>query len=234
MTKLFIFLFLIFIAGLITNSSYAQTDPYVIDTQELKQDILREKPQAQAQSNSDANVIKGNNYEAILGFTDISSTTPLSIGISNSIADYGKLYPTNSIIREAELNINAESTHGYSVLTYENHPLLSLDNANLIPDTSCDAGLCTKSISAAWEDTLTYGLGYSCKDTLNSTCIGFDEDNMYKKFSDESKNEDYEAMLKSDESLQSRGKIVYKLNISASQENKVYTNTVNLILIPNL
>lgn len=215
------------------NFSYAQTasnPDYTVEHQELEQKTYH--PQEKQPSNP--RLIVGKNYQAVLGFGDIPERSFFSAKISGTILDFGKLYPTNPILREVLLEIDGQSTHGYSVLGYEDHPLADNIFSNTIPDTSCDRGLCTQMTSATWKSDLTYGFGYTCEDITGSSCSDFEDINSYKSFPDGSKSQDYQQVLSTIESGRSKSKIIHKLNVSASQKNKIYLNNINYLAIPNL
>lgn len=224
---LFLGIFAIYI-----NSSYAQTSSnpdYTVEHQELEQKAYH--PQEKKQN--DPRIIVGKNYQAILGFGDIPEKSFFSIKISGTILDFGKLYPTNPILREVLLEVDGKSSHGYSVLAYEDHPLADSSFANIIPNTSCDRGLCTQLTSGKWEDNLTYGFGYTCEDVVGVSCSDFENSNSYKSFADASKSENHQPVLSTIESGRTKTKLIHKLNVSASQKNKIYLNNINYLAIPN-
>ncbi len=227
------FCFSIGILVVYINFAYAQTasnPDYTVEHQELEQKTYH--PEDKIPSNP--RVIVGKNYQAVLGFGDIPQESFFSIKISGTILDFGKLYPTNPILREAILEVDGRSTHGYTVLGYEDHPLADNTFSNFIPDTSCDRGLCTEMTSAKWEDNLTYGFGYTCENITGSSCFDFEDVNSYKTFPDASKSEVYQPVLGTIESGRNKAKIIHKLNVSASQKNKIYLNNLNYLAIPNL
>ena len=153
------------------NSQAQKNYNVTIETQEIEQQIYR--PSTQEVSYENANVIKGENYEAVLGFEDSRADIFFSISSSGSIIDYGKLYPTNPITRDSRLSIDSLGSNGYSVFAFQDHPMTGISANNIIPNTSCDRGLCSKTTPALWNDSLTYGLGYSCEDIINSPCNNF-------------------------------------------------------------
>jgi len=229
---LFFFFFLTLITFL-SGSAPAQSlsgDQFIIETQEIEQKTYHPAPPVENSKNQ--RVTKTDNYQIVLGFEDIPSEDFNSIESSASIIDYGKFYPTNPVERAIDIKVNAKSAHGYSVLVFEDHPLSDPSFINLIPDTSCDRGLCSQSISAVWEDNLTYGLGYSCENLKGSSCVATGT-KLFKKFPDESKGEEYEPVFENHEQ-EGKGEIIYKLNISASQSNSVYSNTTTYLLVPDL
>lgn len=213
------------------NSQAQKNYNVTIETQEIEQQIYR--PSTQEVSYENANVIKGENYEAVLGFEDSRADIFFSISSSGSIIDYGKLYPTNPITRDSRLSIDSLGSNGYAVFAYQDHPMTGISANNIIPNTSCDRGLCSKTTPALWNDSLTYGLGYSCEDIINSPCNNFGKD-LFKKFADEASSDSYEAVLYSDKASNDEAKIIYKLNISSSQPTDTYSNKTYFIALPAL
>lgn len=215
------------------NFAYAQSasnPDYTIEHQKLEQKTYH--PQEKNPSNP--RLIVGKNYQAVLGFSDIPEESFFSIKISGTILDFGKLYPTNPILREAVLEVDGQSSHGYSVLGYEDHPLADSSFSNIIPNTSCDRGLCSQMTSAQWKDNLTYGFGYTCENITGSSCFDFEDTDSYKSFSDASKSEAYQQVLGTIEKGKTKAKLIHKLNVSATQKNKIYLNNINYLAIPNL
>lgn len=215
------------------NFSYAQTasnPDYTVEHQELEQKAYH--PQEKKPDNP--RLIMGKNYQAVLGFGDIPEKSFFSVKISGTLLDFGKLYPTNPILREAIIEVDGRSSHGYSVLGYEDHPLADSTFSNIIPDTSCDRGLCTQMTSATWKDNLTYGFGYTCEDISGSSCSVFESTDSYKSFPDASKSEAYQQVLGTIEKGKTKTKLIHKLNVSATQKNKIYLNNINYLAVPNL
>lgn len=225
---------IIFLAILIPFPASAQTtsnENYTIQTKDFEQKTFH--PQVQ-ENPTGRRIIKADNFQAVLGFEDIVADELFSIDSSSSFIDYGRLYPTNPVIRDMTIDIDSASTHGYSVVAYENHSLADSSFTNLIPNTSCDKGLCSLTTSAIWSDSLTYGFGYRCESIKKILCSGFNGENSFKKHPDESKSEEYQSVFQGGQGRKGEGKIIYKLNIPISQANIGYSNKINYIALPNL
>lgn len=213
--------------------AYAQTSSnsdYTLEHKGLEQKSYH----SENQSANNNRVIIGKNYQAVLGFGDIVSQFLFSAKISSNLIDYGKLYPTNPILRDLSLELDSRSSHGYTVIAYEDHPLADSTLSNLIPDTSCDRGLCSQTTSAIWQDRLTYGFGYTCENIGRNVCVGFEDSGQFKRFSDGSKPEKYEPVIAGVGKSIDKAKIIHKLNLSASQKDKAYINNLYYIVIPNI
>ena len=169
---------------------------------------------------------KKSNYIIQSGYGE--KTRPFILQTSQYIIDYGPLTPTNPITRTAIISIRSGPHYGYSLFTYENHPLQYAKN--LIPDTSCDNGLCSDDIPAPWTSTLTYGLGYRCDDQKGTGC--------QTQFQDET--EFLQIPKKNIEIMKNiyggfdQSEITFKLNISGTQTMGIYNNQITYIALPTL
>jgi hypothetical protein len=177
----------------------------------------------------------GSKNKVKLGFQYIHPLRGFSFSISQSLIDFGILSPTNPVIRNAILTVNNRSGEGYTVSASENHPLQSAASGQTIPDTTCDNGACTQLVSGIWENALTYGFGYRCDPISDRDCAdGFANNQSYKQFADESKNEAPQTvMLSSSNGGTKQVKITYKVNISGTQPAGAYANTITFIAVPS-
>lgn len=176
----------------------------------------------------------GTNYTVRAGFQYISSIIRFRFSISNLLIDFGTLTPTNPVKRTNILTISNGSANGYAVTAFENHELLVPATGSLIPDTTCNSGLCTESTAASWPDAsiLVYGFGYRCDNISGSDCVSFPTD-FYKQFADNSKSETPQAVMSSLNVGRNRqSQITYKVNISGTQAAGRYSNVITYIATP--
>ena len=160
-----------------------------------------------------------------------SHSQPFSFSISSNIIDYGPLTPTNPVYRTIDLVISKGSSRGYSVFAFANRELSDVNN-NSIPDTTCDNGTCSETSSAQWSGNLSFGFGYRCEIEASPCSKDFLIENSFKQFANDSKSEEYQAIIKSIDSK--KAKIEYKINISNNQAKSSYSNSITFIAIPNL
>ncbi len=150
--------------------------------------------------------------------------------ISDSIIDFGILSPTNPVIRTQNISVSPGITNGYSVYILEDHALRIQDTNQIIPDTTCDNGTCTAINASAWENILVYGVGVRCDNP--SLC-----ENKYRYPSYFTSLANKQDNIAPQPIMQSRNKdeakITYKINISPTQPNGLYTNTITYIASPN-
>ncbi|MDP2585605.1 MAG: hypothetical protein Q8P29_01860 [Candidatus Levybacteria bacterium] len=186
---------------------------------------------------------EGVNFKVKTGFENLASASPFSILLSSSLVDFGILSPTNPIIRTVDLTMNSLTAYGYSVLVFENEPLVSIPSSEansaaasktFIPDTACDNGQCSAENAAQWSNALTYGFGYRCDNVTGADCdISFDKANFYKHFPDIANNDDPQPLMVGIGSNNKQTRISYKVNVSGTQAQGVYSNVITYIAIPN-
>lgn len=176
----------------------------------------------------------GNGYKAKVGFQYIYSTIPFTFSISTVAIDFGNLISGEPITRTNQLTISNGSAGGYAVTGYENHPLRNNPTGSDIPDTTCDAGTCTQTTSAAWTNPLTYGFGYRCDNISGTDCAsGFTTSTFYKQFANLEGSESPVTVMSSSTVGASRiTQITYKVNVSASQVAGAYNNQIVYIATP--
>ena len=149
-----------------------------------------------------------------------NAPSAFTFSVSLNELNFGKPTATNPIIRL--LFLTATSKSPYQVLSAADHQLMSGDKT--IPDTTCDNGSCNQETSSSWVSALTYGFGYSAQN--------MPEDN-YKQFPDLSKNEPLEAVFSHESANNKQDKVVYKVNVSSTQQVGTYSNVVTYIAVPS-
>lgn len=173
------------------------------------------------------------NIEQVTFIKSNKNTKSFVFSISPLIIEYGELSPTNPVIRTSILNITNLLNPIYTVFTQEDHRLNSADG-NFIPDASCDNGICSAYIAATWENTLSFGFGYSCDRNRQPDCTNsFHTANQFKQFANKERQEDMATVMKgtgSDKDKEST--IIYKVNTASSQPAGSYTNTITYTLVP--
>lgn len=182
-------------------------------------------------------VSEGVNFKVKAGFENLTSNLPFSFSLSSNIIDFGALSPTNPVIRTLDLNINSLTTYGYSVLVFENQSLTATQpesKTTIIPDATCDNGMCDAQNAAEWTNALTYGFGYRCDNTAGVDCdSSFTNTNSYKHFPNVANNDDPQSIMAGIGSNNKETRISYKVNISGTQAQGTYSNIITYIAIPN-
>lgn len=176
----------------------------------------------------------GTNYTVRAGFQYVYSIIPFRFSISGLIIDFGGLTPTNPVTRTNTLSLSVGTANGYNVNAYEDHALLNNGTGNLIPDTTCDSGLCSETTSAAWTSTLTYGFGYRCDNLSGTDCAtGFTTSTFYKEFANATYNESPQPVMRGSNVGRNKSvQITYKVNVSGAQPAGEYTNQIIYLAVP--
>ena len=187
----------------------------------------------------------GTNYKVRAGFQYIPRGAPFSLSISNTLIDFGVLSPTNPVTRTTTLTISNTKASSYQVTATENHQLIVNRTGAIIPDTTCDNGNCNQTRAGEWSNTLTYGFGYRCDSisvassgTSSPSCVTGDSSfssnkNYFKQFSDASKKETSQVVVKGGKGKSQKATVTYKVNIPSSQATGNYTNAVTYVATPN-
>jgi hypothetical protein len=179
----------------------------------------------------------GANFKVRAGFQYIKSIIPFSFRISGAspiLVNFGILDPNSPSLRTQNLIVSNGSAAGYNVYAFANHQLLNPANGQLIPDTVCDSGPCSETVSAPWTSTLTYGFGYRCDNVSGTDCAsGFTTGTYFKQFADASFNESPVAVMTGlNVGRDKEVTITYKANISAVQPAGLYSNVITYIATP--
>lgn len=165
-------------------------------------------------------------YETFNQFTFVIDN--LDINLGTLVAGVAST-ATNTI------TISTPSGHGYQILTQYNHPL-SLTSGTTIPDTSCDSGLCTPSLSAVWNSTSAYGFGYNVigiNSSAVATGIGtssyFGNSTYFRPFSSTGR-----VVMSEVSPVQNRSaRVSYKTNISTVQAAGNYQASIIFTAVPH-
>lgn len=162
-----------------------------------------------------------------------SGTKGFRFTISSTIIEYDQFSPTNPIIRENTLALQNLSNPTYMIFGSEDTQLKD-ESGTFIPDTTCDNGACTEHVGALWDNTLSFGFGYRCENTMKTNCMSdFLNENQYKQFANESAKENPAIIMKGMRDTKPIGiDIFYKVNTAASQAKGIYTNTITYIAVP--
>ncbi len=178
----------------------------------------------------------GTNYKVRSGFQYIYSVIPFTFSISTITINFGGLNPGEPITRTNTLTISNGSAYGYQVTASENNSLRVLSTGVDIPDTTCDAGTCTETTSAAWTSPLTYGFGYRCDDLAGTDCsTDFSTSTFYKQFANIEKGESPQIIMSgANVGRNKQVQVTYKVNVSGTQPSGGYQNIIQYIATPSI
>jgi len=157
------------------------------------------------------------------------SGIPLSFEISNTNLNFGSLTPNIGSTITNTLTISTPTGHGYDILAIANHPLKSLGST--IPDTKCDSGSCSESVSGVWTNNSTYGFGFNANG--NGTSSYFTNSTYFRQFADNSSGETAKILMSEPTRVKDHSAVItYKINISPLQAAGTYENSINFIAVP--
>lgn len=187
-----------------------------------------------------AGLYSGTNYKLCAGFYGgifCNATTLVSglftFTVTPTSLDFGTIDPTSPVSRTNILDV-LSSASGYSVTAIEDHSLKSAAGT-VIPDTTCDSGVCTPSTAAPWVNNLTYGFGYRCDNVTLTDCISGFSANYFKPFPNLQLAQTPQVVMQNASSSLSdkQSQITYKVNVAGTQIPGVYTNTITYVASPN-
>jgi len=232
--------FLPFIFASVVQAQTMSNDNYIMKMQELNAisgiSTGEDYKLRSTAGNLSSGILEGTNFKVRMGIENPASTSPFSILLSPSVADFGTLSPTNPIIRTVDLDTNSEAVYGYSVMVFENESLTATSSTNktFIPDTTCDNGECSTENASEWINALTYGFGYRCDNVTGADCnSSFVKANSYRHFPNITNNDDPQSIMAGVGSKNKAIRISYKINISGTQAQSTYSNVITYIGVPN-
>lgn len=161
-----------------------------------------------------------------------NKTSSINLSVSHNSVIFGDLVPGEPVQRNNTLIVKNRSNYGYTVLFAENSALTSVKTKSIIPDTTCDEGICSDLIASSWTGLLTYGLGVRCENLEGKACIPFAKDE-YKQFSNLKAGKNYQTIINGVAKEDANAQVIYKLNIAPIQAKGSYQNTTTYILLPN-
>jgi len=165
---------------------------------------------------------------------------PFSFKISDLNLNFGNLVPNVGSTVANTLTISTPTGHGYDILAIANHPLATINNRSTIPDTTCDSGTCSESVSGIWTSSSKYGFGFNAigvNSSMVSTGVGtsnfFAGPTYFRQFANSSLNETAQVIMSENIPVKDHfAKITYKVNISSIQTAGTYDNSINFIAVP--
>lgn len=153
--------------------------------------------------------------------------------LTNLLIDFGELSPTNPSVRTQELSVKNTGAPSFSLFVKKDHPLQN-PLQTIIPDTTCDNGMCNDTRASVWQNTLAFGFGYRCDAISPITCRkDFSTPAEFMQIPNEKDAKQF-TQVATGHSLPNPSsiKITYKVNTSPSQEEGTYTNTITFLLAP--
>ena len=171
-------------------------------------------------------------YVVRAGFQYLYSIGKFQFTISNSDVAFGELTPNTFSTGSTTLSVSNGGAGGYQVTAYEDKPLtIQGGGSTTIPDTTCDAGGCSESISGTWTDATKHGFGYRM--TGQDVPTDFSGANTFKQFANKLTNEVPQVVMSSLSVGKNRtATVTYKVSIPGSQAAGNYENSIVYIATP--
>lgn len=173
-------------------------------------------------------------YRLRAGFWYIKSIIPFGFSLTPTSINFGTLTAGTPVTDNIVLTVSSGGAGGYRVTVQENKPLTS-GSGNTIPDTTCDNGDCTESSATTWNQSSTYGFGYTLfgNDVPTPFPTGSPAGNLFKQFSDRTLNETPETVMVSSPVGKNRSStMTLKVNVSGTQAAGSYQNILTFIATP--
>lgn len=174
--------------------------------------------------------ISGTNYTVTYGFTDIPTDNYFALKNNRSEILFGTITPGEALERSISLTIIPGSSTGYQIFALENYAPKDKNIKASIPDTTCDNGNCTNTLTDTWNNPLTYGFGFRCNGISCSN--SFIETDTYRKLPNTELGDSPQAFASLAKATSEDIKLNFKINISGSQPKGVYSNEVLILASP--
>ncbi|MEX1052274.1 MAG: hypothetical protein WEC80_00320, partial [Patescibacteria group bacterium] len=162
-----------------------------------------------------AEKFQSDGYIVRAGFQYIHSIIPFSFAISDTSIELGSLIAGTPSTQQTTLTVSFGGAGQYQVTAIEETPLQTFDSSNTIPDTACDGGGDTSTISSAklWTSNSQYGFGYNM--TGDDIPADFTNSTYYRPFPDRSSADSPIVVMSSDDVGRSReSTVTFKVNVS--------------------
>ena len=169
------------------------------------------------------------------GFWYIKTIIPFAFSISNTVVDFNVLSVGVASTAATTLTVSAGGAGGYQVTVQEDHELLVDSIGALIANTTGDNGDITESNAGTWQQSTTYGFGYTMygNDVPTPFPTAAPAGNSFKQFADISKDKTAQVIMSRNAVGKNRSStLVYKVNISPVQVAGRYHNVITYIATP--
>jgi hypothetical protein len=181
-----------------------------------------------------AEKFQSDGYIVRAGFQYIHSIIPFSFAISDTSIDFGSLTPSTPSTQSTTLTVSFGGAGQYQVTAIEETPLQTFDAGNSIPDTSCDGGgdTCTISSAKPWTSNSQYGFGYNM--TGDDIPADFTNSTYFRPFPDRtSADSPVVVMTSTDVGRDRESTVTFKANISSVQPAGTYRSVITFTAVPS-
>lgn len=159
--------------------------------------------------------------------------SPSSAGIATStlLLDYGELSGTNPVTRKHSIEVQTDHSAEVTLYAFENNELISKSSKVIIPDTTCDDGLCSEEKESLWTSTLVYGLGFRCDLQKEHGCgKRFRDERSFQQLANLSLKESAYPLFAT--STSETLFITYKVNVPSTHTLQDYSHEITFLVVP--
>lgn len=166
------------------------------------------------------------------GFQYIYQIDTFAFTISDVSINLGTLTSGAHSTDSNVLTITTRGGGGYTVYAYEQHPLrLSSDDTTIIPDTTCNTGVCSETDADPWTNTSIPGFGFNASGT--TVPADFVNSTYFRQFANQAAAETMQTVMNSSNIANSdTATITYKAGISGSQAAGDYATGIVYVAVP--
>ena len=180
-----------------------------------------------------AQKFNSNGYIVRAGFQYIHSIIPFGFSITDTSVEFDPLIPSNPQTETTDLTVSFGGAGQYQVTAVEETALKTFDGSNSIPDTECDGGgdTCTITSAKTWSSNSAYGFGYNMSG--DDVPVDFLGASYYRPFSDRSLGGNPVTIMSGSNVGRNRvSTVTFKINVSNIQPAGTYTGVINFTATP--
>ncbi len=175
--------------------------------------------------------------------TQADELPALAINIDKLEVDFPGLTPGIFVENETQILINSNTPAGYSLYAQQNHPLQTipsegvtqLQEREILPNTTCDNGLCTINVAGTWDNQSVSGFGLTVLGADGAS--DFENGLAYRPLATATLNQEPVIIaqdLQTSQLLANRVvQVKYRVGATTSNVAGQYTNAVSYTLVPN-
>lgn len=181
-----------------------------------------------------AGEFQSSGYIVKAGFEYIHSIIPFSFTITDTSIDLGTLGPGIPSTATTDLIVSFGQSGQYEVTAVEVGKLRTSTGAFTIPDTQCDGGIntCTLTSAKPWTSSSAYGFGYNM--TGQDIPVDFTNSTYYRPFADRNLGDTPAVVMTNTNVGRDRqSTMTFKGNVSSGQEGGTYQTVINFVATPS-
>jgi len=171
------------------------------------------------------------NYFLGSGFQYIYQIKAFRFRLGSTLVDLGLLTSSAHNTATHDIYVTAPGAGGYSVYTYELHPLQTLSGDSAVADTTCDNNDCDEDTAGEWinPDIGGFGFNVSGDDKIGK----FLSDDYFMQFANRATNEPMQIIMSSAKAAFDRtASVTYKAGLRGSEAAGRYQTGIVYVAVP--